>query len=210
MEFFYGLSKLKKDEENRLEAEDIQLLAEALIGDDCALQNEQTEVEEIGVALAVDDECMLKASENQWGGWFNFEIPDQEGGAESSDEEGVTHDTPVKDKDDECADAWKNVNLDNLFKLTKLGERPIKKFNSVEIRYEVEVARLPCILTPDKSMLMMPVILRKILEICTEEFNPDDRIVLSLECQALDPSIYLSMKRFSNFNVDALMQKIEL
>ena len=82
---------------------------------------DKTHRQKSSVALAVDDKFMLKASGDQWDGWFNFEIPDHEDGAESSDEEGVTHDTSVKDNDDECADAWKNVNLDNLFKLTKLG-----------------------------------------------------------------------------------------
>ena len=189
---FYGLS--------RLEEEDIQQLASAL---------EQDEIEDMGNALNLDDEVMLNDGLNQWGGWFNFDEPNQDGGVENSDDEEMNGNAPG-DADDDFLDAWENVNLDNLFKLTKLGEKHIKKFNSTEIRYEVEIARLPSILTPEKSMQLMPKILRKILEICTEECNPDDRVVLSLECQALDPPIYLSMRRFADFSVDALMQKIEL
>ena len=101
--------------------------------------------------------------------------------------------------------------LDNLFNLKKTGERKIKKFNSTELRYEVEIASLPSVLSPDESIEALPKILEKVFELCTEEFNPDDRVVIGLECATLDlGGIFLSMRKLSDFNVEALMQKVAL
>ena len=121
--------------------------------------DQHDDIEEIARAFSMDDEIMIQAGVNQWGGWFNFDTSNQKGGVESGSETSE-EDVPV-DLANDCLDAWENINLDNLFKLTKLGERHLKKFNSFEMRYEVEVAPLPCILTAEKSMQIMPKILKK-------------------------------------------------
>ena len=101
--------------------------------------------------------------------------------------------------------------VDNLFHLKKTGERRIKRFNSTELRYDVEIASLPSVLSPEESITALPTILEKVFELCTDKFNQDDRVVIGLECATLDQGgIYLSMRRLSDFSVEALMQKVAL
>jgi hypothetical protein len=74
----------------------------------------------------------------------------------------------------------------------------------------VELASLPCVLSPEESITILPKLLDRVFNLCMDDFQPDDRVVVGLECQNLDPGIYLSMRRFSDFNVDAMMQKVAL
>jgi hypothetical protein len=160
-------------------------------------------------------EKLLKEYEDEIKSYHDVieEDENQIGGARNEDEywDAVMADMETEDGRDFGAtplEKWRHI--DDLFQLTKQSERKIKKFNSTEYRYEVEISRLPCLLNPEDSIAVLPRILEKVFELCTAGFDADDRLVIGLECQNLDPGIYLSMRKLSDFNVEALMQKIAL
>lgn len=109
-----------------------------------------------------------------------------------------------------CLDVWDLLDLDNFLKLTKEGEKNIRKFNNTNYTYGPELARLPCILLGEASRRILPKILEKQFQILTQLFNRSDRICIALECYDSAPPIYLTTRNFSDFRITAPMQSVEL
>ena len=59
-------------------------------------------------------------------------------------------------------------------------------------------------------MLALPELFQAIMDACTKEFLPEDRMCIELNCRNFDlGSIYLPAGKFKNFNVDTLMLQME-
>lgn len=69
---------------------------------------------------------------------------------------------------------------------------------------------MPCILSGETSIRILPKILKKVSQISTQSFDPRDRICIALECMDLAPPIYLSMQKSFDVSVAEPKQKIEL
>ncbi|XP_055344050.1 uncharacterized protein LOC129592111 [Paramacrobiotus metropolitanus] len=110
----------------------------------------------------------------------------------------------------DITDFEKRFDWKSLFTLNKEGQTETKKFHHIKYRYSVQVAPLPQIFTPKLSVFAMPHIFQAILDLCTKDFRPNDRIIITLLSDSLDHPMYLSMRKFGQFNIDALMQKFTL
>ncbi|XP_055353927.1 uncharacterized protein LOC129599656 [Paramacrobiotus metropolitanus] len=97
-----------------------------------------------------------------------------------------------------------------LFQLVKESERVFKTFNSTEQKYRVEIAPLPRIFQKEETMLIMPEILRVIMDMCFKEFAPTDRVVVALKSDGLERAFYLTMRKLSDFSIPAFLHRIEL
>ena len=101
------------------------------------------------------------------------------------------------------------TNFDDLFKLKKIGERKNEKFTLTQTKYQVEIKKLSRYFNHIESLIVLPHIFKAILAVCTNDFKPNDRIIIELACQDLDPSIYLHVRHFKDFNIDLLMAQTE-
>ena len=59
-------------------------------------------------------------------------------------------------------------------------------------------------------MVVLPKVFVAIMKMCTNDFQPLERIIIELSCEDLDPSIYLHVRHFEDFNVDLLMAQMEI
>lgn len=75
-----------------------------------------------------------------------------------------------------CPDKWDPFDLDKLFKLTQEGEKSFKIFSMTMYLYRLNVARLPCILSGETSIKILPWILEKLFHIMMQSFDKRDRI----------------------------------
>lgn len=73
---------------------------------------------------------------------------------------------------------WELMDLEQLFKLTKKGEKNLENFNTVRCSNRLEVARLPCTLFGETSIRILPKILEKVLQVLTDSFDQRDHAAL--------------------------------
>ena len=78
-----------------------------------------------------------------------------------------------------------------------------------ETNFEVQIAKLTRYLDNFQSMLVLTKLFAAILSRCTGEFDPEDRICIELACKDLDPSIYLHVRNFKDFNIELLLTQTE-
>ncbi len=79
-----------------------------------------------------------------------------------------------------------HMNFNDLFSIRKTGERKAKKFGLSMFTYEVDVAPLPFHLDNAASLLVLPELFSAIYRVCTTEFLPDDKIIITMTCKNLD------------------------
>lgn len=89
-----------------------------------------------------------------------------------------------------------------LFTLKKLGQKDFQKL-STRHDYSLQVESLPCILSPETSIRVLPKFLEIVFNICMGNFSANDRVQIFLNL-----AIYLSMQKLSDFSVAALMQQM--
>jgi hypothetical protein len=137
---------------------------------------------------------------------------DDDMGTEEGQVWGIPPETRQHEVSDDESDLDKWRDLDGLFKISPVkNPHHTKKFGHTRYRYDVEMASLPCILSPEASIAAMPRILQEILALCMKDFNPTDYIQISLSCLTLDQGgIHLSVRKLEDYSISALMQKIEL
>lgn len=109
----------------------------------------------------------------------------------------------------EDAEAEDAFDPSKMFSLKKIGERQGKTFQFTEWKYEIKISNLTKDLDNFNAMVVLPKIFEEILKCCTDEFDPDDRICIELACQDLEPSIYLHVKHFKDFNIRLLLAQTE-
>ena len=123
-----------------------------------------------------------------------------------------------EDKDSQVSQAGGNkedhqgvseIDFEKLFELKKVGENYTKKLSLTQTRYDVKIAPLTKYYDNIQSMVIMPKTFDAILKVCTKDFQPFDRLIIELSCEDLDPSIYLHVRHFKNFNIDLLMAQLE-
>ncbi len=97
-------------------------------------------------------------------------------------------------------------------KLVKLGKSTITntKFNITHHLYEVNIGKLPANFSNETSLRIIPLVFEQLLKICTGTFEPNDRILIELACQDLDNPVYLHCKKFKDYSVQDLYDKLLL
>ena len=78
-----------------------------------------------------------------------------------------------------------------------------------ETQYDIPIGELTKYLDNFETMLVFPKLFDAIFKKCTAEFDPLDRICIKLACKDLDPSIYLHVRHFKDFNIDLLFAQTE-
>ena len=102
------------------------------------------------------------------------------------------------------------MNFKEHFTVKLLKQRYKKKFGTTQYLYDVKVDNLPYHLGNASSMLALPELFQAIMDACTKEFLPEDRMCIELNCRNFNlGSIYLPAVKFKNFNVDTLMLQME-
>ncbi len=91
-----------------------------------------------------------------------------------------------------------HMNFNDLFTIRKTGEQKAKKFGLSMFIYAIDVAPLPFNLDNATSLLVLPELFSAIYRVCTSEFLPDDKIIITMSCQNLDlgKKILLYRKQF--------------
>jgi len=64
------------------------------------------------------------------------------------------------------------LNFTNLFSLRRVGPKHLKRFNTTQYTYDVEIAPLPCVLDNVHSMAVLPSIFDELFRVMTAEFEP--------------------------------------
>ena len=100
------------------------------------------------------------------------------------------------------------LDFNHLFTLELKSERKNAEFQTTRYNYDVKVATLPRILDNAVSIAVLPDIFAAILGKCTEDFLPNDQLLIELECQDLCPNIYLHVRKFGNFDINLLTDQI--
>ncbi len=79
-----------------------------------------------------------------------------------------------------------HMNFNDLFSIRQTGERKAKKFGLSMFIYAIDIAPLPFNLNNATSLLVLPELFSAIYRVCTSEFLPDDKIIITMSCQNLD------------------------
>jgi hypothetical protein len=77
------------------------------------------------------------------------------------------------------------LDFSKLFKLGPVSTKVNTKFNVARYVWEVNIASLPCSFSNETSLRLMPHIFEEISTVCTEDFDPNDRILIELDCRDL-------------------------
>ncbi|XP_055357527.1 uncharacterized protein LOC129602520, partial [Paramacrobiotus metropolitanus] len=146
-----------------------------------------------------------QATARHWGledGGAPMNIDEQDGGAEN---QTMDVDQVPENKILSLNDIKDIPNFASLFSLQKVKDRAFKKFNSSELEYRIQIASLPRFFSKEETVLLMPLVLETVLQMCMETFDPSDRINVSVHCQTLDNPIFLSMRKLSDFKIKDLI-----
>ena len=101
------------------------------------------------------------------------------------------------------------LDFNQLFTLELKSEKKNAEFQTTRFKYDVKVATLPRILDNAVSIAVLPDIFAAILGKCTEGFLPNDQLLIELECQDLNPNIYLHVRKFGNFEINVLIDQVK-
>ena len=110
---------------------------------------------------------------------------------------------------DQPMDQVSEIEFEQLFTLKKVEEKQLKKFTLTQTHYEIIIAPLNKYFNNVESVSILPKIFEAILNVCTDDFEPLDRIIIELECDGLDENIYLHVAHFEDYNIDTLLRQTE-
>ena len=110
---------------------------------------------------------------------------------------------------DQPIDQVSEIEFEQLFTLKKVKEKQLKKFTLTQTHYEIIIAPLNKYFNNVESVSILPKIFEAILNVCTDDFEPLDRIIIELECDGLDENIYLHLAHFEAYNIDTLLRQTE-
>jgi hypothetical protein len=170
--------------------------------------------ENSGAAAVADDlevaECMAAlGSDDSWN--RSPDSIDEIPGPELADDPEVPIDAEVMDQDGGAAVDWIGlIDFSKLFTLRKVRTWNLKNFNYVKSQYEIDIVNLPRNFSNEASMRVMPKIFEAIFEQITASFGPEDFVKIDLTGGDLTNPHSLSVRKFKDFSLEDLMQKLEM
>ena len=93
-----------------------------------------------------------------------------------------------------------SLDFSQLFTTQLKSEKTNADFHTTRYKYDVKIAKLPHILDNATSMAVLPDIFAAIFGKCSGDFLPNDQMLIELECQDMNPNIYLHVRKFGNFS----------
>ena len=97
------------------------------------------------------------------------------------------------------------LDFEKLFELVKTSEKENKRFGIHRQFFDVKIAPLRQIFDNAQSTAILPKAFEALLKIVTKDFEANDRLIMELSCDGLNPNIYLHVRKFQDFDVSQLL-----